>query len=279
MKKFTLELFIKIFGISAASGIGYHNDVIHLISDSADVLYEYHIKDEKLNKTALNDTGKIAENLSKISKSDFEAMTSDGTNYYIFGSGSGEYRNTLIEINQNSKEVISINDLTVLYESMKSFSGIDQENFNIEGVSFYQNKWYFLNRGNGIKEQNGIFTISGENLLESFNIVYNPIKLPKIDGVRAGFTDAITIDGQLYFLAAAEDSASTYKDGPVKGSLIGSIDLEKMKVNFTKVISKTNKFEGLALFSKGKNEISFLLCEDADSDTKEADIYKISLKK
>ncbi len=278
MKKFTLELFIKILGISAASGIGYQNDVIHLISDSADVLYTYHIKTEKLNKIALNDSGTVAENLSKVGKSDFESMTTDGVNYYIFGSGSGELRHTLIEINRDSNELISINDLTVLYESMKSFSGIDSENFNIEGVSFYQDKWYFLNRGNGPKEQNGIFTITGENLLENFNIVYNPIKLPKIDGVRAGFTDALAIDGQLYFLAAAEDAASTYQDGPIKGSLIGSIHLEKMKLNFVKNISKTHKFEGLTLFSKNKKELTFLLCEDADNSSKEAPIYKLHLK-
>ncbi|WP_430613561.1 DUF6929 family protein [Flavobacterium sp. JP2137] len=278
MKKFTLELFIKIIGISAASGIGYQNEVIHLISDSADVLYEYHIKTEKLSKTALNESGKIAENLSKVGKSDFEAMTSDGSNYYIFGSGSGALRNTLIEINQESKEVISINDLSVLYESMKSFAGIDDKNFNIEGVSFYQDKWYFLNRGNGPQQQNGLFTITGDNLLESFNIVYNPIKLPKIDGVQAGFTDACVVDGQLYFLAAAEDSGSTYLDGAVKGSLIGRIDLQKMKVKSTKIISKTHKFEGLTHYSQDKNGLSFLLCEDADSDTKQADIYKIILK-
>lgn len=278
MKKFTLELFIKIFGISAASGIGYQQDVIHLIADTADVLYEYQIPNEKLSKNALNESGVLAENLSKVGKSDFESMTTDGINYYIFGSGSGPLRNTLVEINRDSKEVISVQDLTVLYESMKSFSGIDSENFNIEGVSFYQDKWYFLNRGNGPKEQNGIFTISGENILESFNIVYNPIKLPKIDGVRAGFTDAYTLDGQLYFLAASEDSSSTYLDGTVKGSLIGSIDLEKMKVKSTQIISKTHKFEGLTLFSKNKKELTFLLCEDADNDSKEANIYKLNLK-
>jgi hypothetical protein len=33
------------------------------------------------------------------------------------------------------------------------------------------------------------------------------------------------------------------------GSLIGRIDIETMKIDFTK-ISPTNKFEGLTLFSK-----------------------------
>jgi hypothetical protein len=40
-----------------------------------------------------------------------------------------------------------------------------------------------------------------------------------------------------------------YDDGEILGSLIGRIDIETMKIDFTK-ISPTNKFEGLTLFSK-----------------------------
>jgi hypothetical protein len=43
----------------------------------------------------------------------------------------------------------------------------------------------------------------------------------------------------------AEDTQSTYDDGEVLGSLIGNIDWKPWKMNFTKKLSDTHKFEGL----------------------------------
>ena len=37
-----------------------------------------------------------------------------------------------------------------------------------------------------------------------------PFELPKIKNVETTFTDAILIEDKIYFLAAAEDTASTY---------------------------------------------------------------------
>ena len=91
------------------------------------------------------------------------------------------------------------------------------------------------------------------------------------------FTDAILMDDKIYFLAAAENTSSTYDDGEILGSLIGRIDLETMKIDFTQKISPTNKFEGITLFSKTKNQIQFLLCEDKDTDVLESTIYKLSI--
>jgi hypothetical protein len=49
-------------------------------------------------------------------------------------------------------------------------------------------------------------------------------------------------------LATAENTAILMMI-QILGSLIGRIDIETMKIDFTK-ISPTNKFEGLTLFSK-----------------------------
>jgi hypothetical protein len=49
-------------------------------------------------------------------------------------------------------------------------------------------------------------------------------------------------------LATAENTALLMMI-EILGSLIGRIDIETMKIDFTK-ISPTNKFEGLTLFSK-----------------------------
>jgi hypothetical protein len=50
-----------------------------------------------------------------------------------------------------------------------------------------------------------------------------------------------------------------------------------MKIDFTKKISLTNKFEGLTLFSKNKIQIQFLLCEDKNTDALESNIYKLRI--
>jgi hypothetical protein len=82
-------------------------------------------------------------------------------------------------------------------------------------------------------------------------------------------------DDKIYFLASAENSNSTYDDGEVLGSIIGRIDVKKMKIDFTQKISDTHKFEGLTLYKKSSNEIEFLLCEDNDTEVLEADVYKL----
>ena len=57
------------------------------------------------------------------------------------------------------------------------------------------------------------------------------------------------------------------------------MNLDKMKVEKTVVISEKNKFEGITVFKETDKEIDFLLCEDTDSNITESAIYKLSIKK
>ena len=151
----------------------------------------------------------------------------------------------MIEFDLNEKKKITTNNLADLYAVMQNFGEIKPEEFNIEGVIYNGENWYFLNRGNGISNKNVLLTIDGKNLINEFSIISNDYKLPKIKGVRSSFTDAILVDNKIYFLATAENTESTYDDGEVLGSIIGRIDLKTMKIDFTKKISTTHKFEGL----------------------------------
>ena len=65
----------------------------------------------------------------------------------------------------------------------------------------------------------------------------------------------------------------------VLGSIIGKIDLKSMKVKSTKKISDSAKLEGLTVYNQSDKEITFLICEDNDTDEQESNIYKFSLKK
>ena len=281
MQKFTLELLFRIIGIGSASGLFYNNNSLYLISDSSHMLYHYNMEDKTIEKTPLvsKEYAGQLENVPKKDKADYEAMAAKGDNLYLFGSGSTENRNLIAHINYKSKEVHPHIDATDLYLVMQEFGNINPEDFNIEAAVNDGEVWYLLNRGNGPKGENGIFTLTGTIDDTAFQIVYNKIKLPKIKRAQAGFTDAVKVGDKLYFIAAAEGGASTYADGDVAGTLIGRINLDKMKVEFTEVISLKNKFEGITFFKEEGKNLEFLLCEDTDKDEKESDIYKIIMKK
>ncbi|KUF40244.1 DUF6929 family protein [Myroides marinus] len=279
MKQIALELLFQLLGIGAASGLVYDDNQIHLISDNSTNFYHYNIEQQHLYKTPLSLDNIGEDNIYKAAKPDYEAITTDGVNYYVFGSGSKPNRIKLVEVNKLTNEVISENELDILYASMKSFANLSDEDFNIEGVIYDNELWYFFNRGNGPKKANGIFVVKGNNILNDFQLTYTPIKLPKLNKVQTSFTDAIKVEDKIYFLAAAEDSNSTYADGEIKGTILGRINLDKLKVEKTITVSETHKFEGLTLYSQEGKNLEFLLCEDPDNDTNKSGIYKLSIKK
>ncbi|MGX7668246.1 DUF6929 family protein [Flavobacterium pedocola] len=277
MHKFTLEIIFQIIGIGSASGLIYKNNQVLVVGDNSTYLYEYNIDTKTLERQAL--TENPSENIAKKEKLDFEALTEYEGKIYVFGSGSTEKRNKMVELDAKTKAVASTTDLSDLYLSMQSFAELPESDLNIEGVARNENEWFFFNRGNGAKGKNIVFTVQGKNLTEEFNIITNEYKLPKIKGIRTSFTDAVLLGKTLYFLATAENTDSTYNDGEVLGSIIGSIDTETMKINFTKKITDTHKFEGLALFKETDKDLTFLLCEDNDTEELKATLFQLTLKK
>ncbi|MBN8642115.1 MAG: hypothetical protein J0L86_09915 [Flavobacteriales bacterium] len=275
MEKFQLSLLFKIIGIGSASGLVFNHGNLYLISDNSTYLYEYQMDSTQLNKIEL--TENATDNIAKKLKPDFEAIAHNDSYYFLFGSGSTENRNKMIQMDAKTKEVIKTFDLSFLYESMRSFAEMEGDDFNLEGAIYDDGTWYFFNRGNGKNKRNVVFTVTGENLEDDYRILINEYKLPKIKGVRASFTDAIIVDDSIYFLATAENTESTYNDDEVVGSLIGRIDSNTMKIEFTKKITDTNKFEGLTFFKKTRSTIEFLLCEDNDTEQLESSIYNLTL--
>lgn len=276
MHKFTLEILFQIIGIGSASGLIYKDNQLFIIGDNSSYLYEYGIENKALKRHPL--TENPSENIAKKDKPDFEAIAEFDGKTYIFGSGSTENRNKMVTIDSKSKEIIATTDLSDLYLAMQSFAELPEGDLNLEGAAYNGNEWFFFNRGNGAKGKNIVFTVQGKNLTEEFNIIVTEFKLPKLKGIRSSFTDAVLAGNKMYFLATAENTTSTYNDGEVLGSIIGCIDLSKMKIDFTKTITDTHKFEGLTLYQETEKEITFLLCEDNDTEELKATIFKLTLK-
>ncbi len=279
MPKFTLELLYQIIGIGSASGLLFKNNTVFLISDNSNSMYEYHLESQELNTISLIPNTEIEYNISKNTKPDFEAITVYGEDIFILGSGSAEKRNLLIHLDNDTHQYIQTLDLSDLYLSMQFFAKITPEDFNIEGVVYNGSQWYFLQRGNGKNAKNGIFIVKGNLFSGEYSITYKAFKLPKIKNVRFSFTDAVGIDDTIYFLAAAENSKSTYRDGKILGSMMGIINTETLKITHQEIISQTHKFEGITLYKKDLHNLEFLLCEDNDTADLQSDIYKLTLKK
>ncbi|MEO5775977.1 MAG: hypothetical protein ABIQ27_03675 [Flavobacterium sp.] len=274
MEKFQLSLLFKIVGIGSASGLLYHNNLLYIISDDSNYLYEYNIEAEKLNKIALTDNAQ--ENIAKKDKPDFEAITYDKDKIVLLGSGSTKKRNLSFLYDCETDTVIQ-NDITDLYKKIKHQLNFTDDELNIEGFIINKRNVFLFQRGNGTENKNGIITVFNSRMQSE--IGFTIFDLPKIKNVPATFTDAILVDDTVYFLAAAEDSASTYLDGEVMGSIIGAIDLKTMKLTSSVQISDKHKFEGLTLYNKTATQIEFLLCEDTDSEIQESNIYKLVLNK
>jgi len=274
MKRYLLSTWLKISGIVAASGLAYENDQLMLVSDNGNALYHYFINNDSLAKYSFDDNT-VTDLMEKEVKYDLESFTIVDNTWYAFGSGSTEKRNTGFMFNKFSKYSTPI-DLTNLYADMKSFAELSEDDFNIEAATTYNDDWIFLNRGNGPKNANYLFIVQGKNLTDEFNLFYFDFTLPTINNVQAGFSDAVTVNNTLYFIATAEDELSTYKDGAVKGSMFGAIDLKKMKILFTQKISDHNKFEGITILEQGNKSITFALCEDNDdAKNTQSIIYKL----
>ncbi|MES2445619.1 MAG: hypothetical protein V4546_00480 [Bacteroidota bacterium] len=274
MDKEKLSIFATIKGIGSASGLFLKQDFLYVIGDNSAYLYEYDIDSKTLNKIQILKDLPVLENIPKAQKPDFEVLCHYENSLYILGSGSTANRNLMLKFDLQTKQV-SQHDLSSLYAKIKHQCKIDDENLNIEGAVFNGSNWYLFNRGNGKAQKNGIVKLGGSDLTSADDIHFVPIILLKDNKKLVSFTDALLHKNEIYFIAAAEDTKSTYEDGKILGSYIGCINAETLALKFTKKTSSTHKFEGITLFKQNENQIEFLLCEDRDTAVLETVIYKV----
>lgn len=270
MTNFQLQTFAEISGLGAASGIVYLDQNVYLISDNSGFLYKYEISSKNLSKFPILENPE--ENIAKKEKPDFESITLRDNKFYIFGSGSTKKREIRVKFDLENQEV-STKDISELYDKLKNKVSFTTDDLNIEGSFFYNENLYLINRGNGDSSKNGIFIYNKE----FDNVIFKHFELPKLNNVTTSFTDALVVENKIYFLACAENTTNTYDDGEIYGSVIGKIDLETFEIEQTLQITNNQKFEGITLYSQSENEISFLLCEDNDTEELVSNIYQLTI--
>jgi len=277
MNSFLLEVFCRIVGISAASGLVHDQSRLYLIADNSQYIYDYDISLDRLHKYPIVESPSPSENNIKKEKLDLEAISKCGEDLFLFGSGSTSKRNSLIRVNYTEEFFFHQQDLAPLYQKLQVDAHLSSEDFNIEGAIVTSEKTLLFNRGNGPAKRNLVFEITG---LDTHSpIRWKDVQLPAIKSIETGFTDAIIHDGRIYFIAAAEDANSTYLDGEIGGSIFGIMDAQTFDVIQTIEISQTHKMEGITFFAEDQKTIQFLLCEDRDEDNGETIISKLTISK
>lgn len=274
MSNWTLKAFCELNGIGAASGLVIEQNCIYIVSDHSAYLYQYDLTKQELTKTALVDNAQ--DIVAKKDKFDLESVVKKDNSLFLFGSGSTHKRDQLFQYELTTLQVLTV-DLSDLYHAFRTKIALDDDELNIEGTIYDTNRWLFFQRGNGAAAQNGVFVLNSERLDAKASIEFIPFQLPSINGVLASFTDAILVKDEIYFLAAVEDTTSTYDDGDVLGSFIGCLDLTNQQIKYIEKITSTHKFEGLAFFQQTHDELVFLLCEDNDSDELSTTIYQLNI--
>lgn len=276
MKDLVLEVLFTIYGVGAASGLHFEKNKLFIISDNSNYLYEYTLENKELAKHLLINFNNINENVIKKKKLDLESIFKYNNTLYLLGSMSSPNRLQSFQWNLKSNTLRSAFALNSLAQRIHNKLSINDENLNIEGSFLFRNNYYLFNRGNGPENKNGIILINKD--LET-NIQFMDIPLPKDNNLNPTFTDAIRIGEKVFFLAAAENTTSTYLDGEIAGSYLGMMNLQTLKVEYFQQISTTHKFEGITLYKSNNEQYEFLLCEDTDKEEEETVIYKLSYKK
>lgn len=275
MTHWTLKPYVQIEGISSVSGLHWRAPYLYLIADNSSYLYQYDIEQKTLHNIALNDHPQ--ETIAKPLKYDVESLLFKDDTLQLFGSGSKPTRLQQFSYHLNTAQV-SQKDLTQLYIQFRQMADLAEDELNIEGVVFIaepQPQWWFFQRGNGAQARNGIFIVTGEQWATATDIEFIPLNLPAIQHCPSSFTDAVQVDDAVYFLAAAEDTQSTYEDGTVLGSLIGKINIDTKALEMVLQITNSHKFEGLTVFGQSSEQVTFLLGEDNDQHDSAITIYEL----
>lgn len=227
-------------GIPSASGIVKVEDTLFVIGDNSVWLYELNAQFETVDRHLLME-GVTDSIVPKISKPDFEAMTSLGEDnakeLLIFGSGSKEpERNTMIKFQLKNGNKVNVYDLTTLYDAIKSSTSINAATLNIEGATTVGDRLFLFNR-----ETNMVLEFSLEaflNYLDTNGTIPKlktyQLQLPKLQGLQVKVSGATTVPdtNQILITASIEDSPNTYDDGEVLGSYVGLISLDQLKDDY-----------------------------------------------
>ncbi|MBK7778876.1 MAG: hypothetical protein IPI43_32985 [Sandaracinaceae bacterium] len=173
---------------------------------------------------------------NKALKMDLEAcVTLPDGRLVALGSGSTPARERLVVVGPAGD--VRQQNAHALYAAMHARPEFTGSELNIEGATVVGAALLLFQRGNGAP-RDGRLPVNAVGRMELGAFVsfldggpapvlgdVVQVDLGQVGRVRFGFTDACTLpDGRVAFLAGAEDSPDTYRDGQVVGCRFGLLD-------------------------------------------------------
>ena len=163
-------------------------------------------------------------------------------------------------------------DLAPLYSLLREkFAAL-----NVEGAAVMGDELWLLQRGNSEQGANLVVALSCAEVIDSLardrTLAAEELRrvlafdLGELEGAALTFSDASALAGELLvFTASAEDSPSTYEDGAILGSVVGTIDSDG-EVHRLRRIDRKHKVEGVhAFLDNGVISMTFVCDQDDPS--------------
>ena len=263
--------------VSAASGCLFSKELLCVVADDEHELYLFDVQGNRKGSVLLFPERLPEEKAErKKAKADLEALCQISKGKLLaIGSGSkpNPCRGALIDTSSwESTEV----DISQLYQALS----VRISDLNIEGAAVVGQNVYLGQRGNGKHGLNALIQLKKSSVLQDLeNGVVSaqgveriiPLELGRIDGVLFTLTDlSPSLDGGLWFTAAAEDTDDPYLDGEVKGALVGRMDLNGT-ILWQCSVSPLVKLEGICL---GPDGLLYLVC-DADDPSIPSPLFRL----
>jgi hypothetical protein len=237
---------------------------------------------------------------NKRHKLDLEASvvvpTPDGPLFLAFGSGSTERREQIVvgRALDGARPDVRMVAASQLYAALRANVAFAGSELNVEGVALVGARLRLFNRGNGASK-GALSPVDATVDLELPSLLAHlleggptpalldvvPYDLGVIDGIRLGFTDAVSLGApargeRVFYLAAAEASPDAYHDGPVTGVVLGVIGEDGVRCARIRTESGffDRKAEGLALEADGRRGCVVI---DRDAPLEPAELWQLTL--
>ena len=268
--------------IAAASAVVRRGDFTYVIGDDELDLAIFQISSGEPGRLCRVLEGEVAADPAerKREKADLEALTAmppfEGAPYGgLLGLGSGSKRNRdrgfFWELRADGSlegDAVAI-DLQPLYDKLRE----EITDLNVEGAAVLGGRFALFHRGNAQASENAVAELSLEQVLGSLRgdhdldpeelervAVYD---LGELDGCRLSFSDATALtDDLVVFTASAEGGGSSYDDGHIHGSVVGTIDSDG-EITRLRTIDRKWKVEGVhASLDAGVIDFVFVCDQD-----------------
>ena len=273
--------------VSSASGVVRRGDFIYVIGDDMLELAVFRTFGNAPGELRRVFAGELPVDADerKAAKPDLEALTVmppfEGHAYGTLlglGSGSGKGRDRAFAWSLRTDGSLGGEprdiDLGPLYRLLES----EIEHLNVEGACVMGDRLWLLHRGNHAETTNVVAELSLDAVMDSLRgdqridvhelAAIRSYDLGELDGVEVTFSDATPIGGELLiFTASAEGQGdSVADDGEIRGSVVGTIDLDG-NVQRMRTIDSRYKVEGVhATIDTGVMDFVFV-CDQDDPDT------------